>query len=347
MRLVLDSLPNVIMVLNCHRQIVYCNQALVDLLELPSSLDILGARPGEAFSCVNACNNEAGCGTSETCQNCGAVLAILAGQKGNKNSKECRITVKQGEEYRALDLKFTVTPLSLDGQEYVIVFVTDISAEKRRASLERVFFHDILNTAGSLRGFIELLGNTRDPQTAKELFCDLEEVSKSLIEEILEQRDLIGAECNELMVHKRLIQVRELLGEVQKHFSSHSVTRDIILNIEVPEEDITLHSDPVLLRRVLVNMVKNAAEASKSGEMVRIGVNKDEAQVSFWVNNSAIIPRDVQLQIFQRSFSTKGLGRGLGTYSMKILTERYLKGTISLHVSEERGTTFTASYPQN
>jgi sensor histidine kinase regulating citrate/malate metabolism len=58
-----------------------------------------------------------------------------------------------------------------------------------------------------------------------------------------------------------------------------------------------------------------------------------------------VIPRDVQLQLFKRSFSTKGEGRGLGTYSMKLLTERYLNGRVGFRTSESAGTTFTASYP--
>jgi Signal transduction histidine kinase regulating citrate/malate metabolism len=57
------------------------------------------------------------------------------------------------------------------------------------------------------------------------------------------------------------------------------------------------------------------------------------------------MPREVQLQLFQRSFSTKGSNRGLGTYSMKLLTERYLHGSIAFTVSEEEGTTFFARYP--
>ncbi len=57
------------------------------------------------------------------------------------------------------------------------------------------------------------------------------------------------------------------------------------------------------------------------------------------------MPREVQLQIFQRSFSTKGLGRGLGTYSVRLLTERYLKGSVSFTSSAEFGTTFRVRCP--
>ena len=42
------------------------------------------------------------------------------------------------------------------------------------------------------------------------------------------------------------------------------------------------------------------------------------------------MPDEVKAQIFERSFSTKGRGRGIGTYSIKLLTERYLEGTCLL-----------------
>jgi sensor histidine kinase regulating citrate/malate metabolism len=47
------------------------------------------------------------------------------------------------------------------------------------------------------------------------------------------------------------------------------------------------------------------------------------------------------MQLFQRSFSTKGNGRGIGTYSIKLLTENYLKGKVSFFSNEEEGTVFS------
>jgi signal transduction histidine kinase len=51
----------------------------------------------------------------------------------------------------------------------------------------------------------------------------------------------------------------------------------------------------------------------------------------------------IQLQIFQRFFSTKGPGRGLGTYSMKLFGERYLKGKVDFSSQAPQGTTFTVT----
>ena len=76
-----------------------------------------------------------------------------------------------------------------------------------------------------------------------------------------------------------------------------------------------------------------------------MGCFEKEGRVHFWVHNPGYMPANVQAQLFRRSFSTKGVGRGLGAYSMKVLTEQYLQGRISFVSTEENGTTFTAEYP--
>jgi sensor histidine kinase regulating citrate/malate metabolism len=58
------------------------------------------------------------------------------------------------------------------------------------------------------------------------------------------------------------------------------------------------------------------------------------------VNNPTFMPRDVQLQVFKRSFSTKGTGRGIGTYSMRLLASKYLGGEVDFTTSQAEGTTF-------
>ena len=64
------------------------------------------------------------------------------------------------------------------------------------------------------------------------------------------------------------------------------------------------------------------------------------------VHNDGVIPREVQLQIFQRSFSTKGgEGRGVGTYSVRLFTENYLRGRVGFHSIEGSGTTFGLTLP--
>jgi len=101
----------------------------------------------------------------------------------------------------------------------------------------------------------------------------------------------------------------------------------------------------VFWRRMIGNMAKNALEASQAGDVVRLKCEPVGDEIVFSVWNRHVIAPDAQLQIFNRSFSTKGQGRGLGTYSVKLLTERYLKGRVWFRSAEGEGTTFFAAYP--
>ena len=112
------------------------------------------------------------------------------------------------------------------------------------------------------------------------------------------------------------------------------------------EAPIRASSDPVLLGRVVVNMLKNALEASGEGESVEVEIAYEGDRALLSVRNSCCIPRPLQLQIFQRSFSTKGRGRGIGTYSMKLLTEKYLGGEIGFSSDETEGTVFRLLLPR-
>ena len=134
--------------------------------------------------------------------------------------------------------------------------------------------------------------------------------------------------------------VREVVEAFRDRFSDHKIVLD-----EGQVEDLTLNTDRALLQRVLGNMVLNAIEASRPHENVGVSYRVADGQVEFRVHNASHIPEEIRVQVFQRSFSTKGAGRGLGTYSMKLLSERYLNGSVGLSSSPEHGTIFVARYP--
>jgi signal transduction histidine kinase len=119
--------------------------------------------------------------------------------------------------------------------------------------------------------------------------------------------------------------------------------------VEVEEDiaEVVFVSDPALLGRVLTNMIKNALEASEPGETVRVGAEQASTHIRFWVHNQGMIPREVQQQIFERSFSTKGIGRGLGTYSMKLIGESYLCGKVGFSSDKSNGTIFSIDLPMH
>jgi signal transduction histidine kinase len=306
---------------------------------------VLGQRPGEMVRCIHSDEMEAGCGTAEACAVCGAVNAIVECQRtGRKVAYETRITARLGGELQPLDLRVTATPLRVRGEDYVLVSMTDVSDEKRRLTLERIFFHDILNTAGGMMGLAELLrdGTPEDFAEYKEIIYML---SHTLVDEIKAQQILAAAEAGELSLDLTRFNSLHLVYELLGAYAQHEVAQGRNLAVAADAEAVSFVSDKTLVRRVVGNMVKNALEASHPGQTVTIRCRGVDDAVEFSVHNPNEMPRSVQLQIFQRSFSTKGAGRGLGTYSMKLLSERYLCGSVSFTSSPQEGTVFRARYP--
>jgi nitrogen-specific signal transduction histidine kinase len=343
----INTMPEVVAILNDERQIIFANDELLKLLDVKDAKLLLGSRPGEVLKCINATLMDAGCGTCENCRYCGAVLSILESQaKSKKVTKDCRITTEENGVHEFLDLKVTTAPFSFQGNYYSILTIEDISDKHRRAMLERLFFHDILNIVGSLKGISDLLIRTQnDEETSGKYIGIVNKLSKELLEEILSQRVMINAEEGELVPENVEVTILDILNEPASYISHHQVAanKKIIISDDAYSGHIQI--DPMLLKRVIINMLKNALEATQKGGHVKLNCRKENNFLLFTVQNPGFMPKNIQAQVFQRSFTTKGKGRGLGTYSIKLLTERYLKGTVGFSTSEEQGTEFYVKIP--
>lgn len=342
-RILYEAVTDIVLILNQERQIVFFNSNFVEMLGTKKPEELYGLRPGEALDCVHAKECPGGCGTSESCSTCGAVRAILGCQKERRQfTEECRVTVANTGD--ALDLLVQATPFILQEQQFIIFTVKDISHEKRRRTLEQIFFHDVLNTASYLQLASELLKGGLE--ATADIRRTLVEGVNELIDGIQSQKILMAAENHELPLKVAEESARSIVEEAAAHYAKYAAAKEVIVRTELPGDDSAIQTDKNILLRVLGNMIKNAIEASRPRATVTIGFASDHKTVTFTVHNATAIPRTVQLQLFQRSFSTKGNGRGLGTYSMKLLSERYLKGEISFRSNEKEGTVFNACYPR-
>ena len=264
--------------------------------------------------------------------------------EGQECTEECRITTRDRQGPQAMDFRATATPCQLDDETYLIFCLSDISHHKRRRVLERIFFHDILNTAGGMRNLVECMmqeapdGLRRDAEMLHDGFS-------VMVEEITAQRELLAAENDELITHPMTMNGLEVARMALNMHSNHEAARGKAIEMDPASEECELVSDYTLLRRVLGNMVLNALEAVRPGQAVRVGCRADQGRVRFWVRNPGVISEEARLKMFQRSFSSKGAGRGLGTYSIRLLTERYLAGKAGFSSSEEEGTEFHVSLP--
>jgi hypothetical protein len=344
---IINSLPYLGAILNDKRQIVFANDKLLEMFELSGIENILGQRTGELLNCINVNPLTGGCGTSKNCSACGIVNSILETQKDDKKVVvEARLNSKKNDEQKPYDFKVSTAPFEWNNKKYIFLSLVDISDEKRRKALEKIFFHDVINKTGSMYGFIDLLKIEKDPEKIHQFIHFLDLINKDLNDEILSQRDLLSAENGELKVNFEKVNSLGLIENSKNQIKFHEAAKGKDIIIDPGAESFVLSTDGVILRRILMNMIKNAFEASQPGEKIIIGCNELPAGYKFWVNNKSIMPDDIKIQVFQRSFSTKAINRGLGTYSMKLLGEKYLKGKVGFSSTLAEGTYFFIDLPK-
>jgi signal transduction histidine kinase len=235
-------------------------------------------------------------------------------------------------------------PFEVEDEKFFLTVLEDTSSHAQRLNLERTFFHDLLNTAGGMQGLTGILQEA----TAEEL-PDLKDSVKNmadqLVEEILSQRDLLAAEMGDLKARPIPLNSSLVIENVINTYRTHSSTGHRKISLSSGAQNFHFHSDPVLLNRVMGNMVKNALEATREPAVVTIDCGQNPDEVWFSVHNQGFIPQDIQPHVFQQSYSTKGRGRGTGTFSMQLFSEKYLGGRIGFQSNAAAGTTFTVYLP--
>jgi signal transduction histidine kinase len=145
------------------------------------------------------------------------------------------------------------------------------------------------------------------------------------------------------------------LGDVSREVATVmeplAATRELRLEIILPEPPIMVHSDPNKLRQVLLNLLGNAVKYTNQGE-VRLEVTKpDDRRVLMRVRDTGMgiapehLPKifDPFWQVDPTQRSRDG-GTGLGLSVVQRLV-RLLSGEISVESVLGGGTTFTVVLP--
>ncbi|MGV1100554.1 sensor histidine kinase [Thiovibrio sp. JS02] len=340
------SVSGLLAVVNDKRQILAVNDSLLAMLGIEDAGSVLGLRPGEAINCIHAHEPPHGCGTTRYCSSCGAAIAMVTclADKGPVDQK-CVATVRRNEQESDLCLKVHACPMEIEGLNFILLFLQDITAQERWASLERSFFHDLNNILASLIGANELLllDAKEDSNT---LPLEMRHLLGRLEKEIAIQRALVLADYRNYQAKLAPVSCEQLLLEAARSLTAHPAAKNKRLSLPEKIPAITINTDASLVNRILTNMLLNAFEASPEGEEIRLGFQEEQERVIFTVWNSEAIAAEAQLRIFQRHFSTKdGDGRGSGTFAMKLFGETFLHGAVDFVSSAEQGTTFRFAHP--
>jgi signal transduction histidine kinase len=351
---IISRLPMLLLILNQQRQIVYCNQNFVTILgEERSVEEVYGMRPGELLACVHAEDDVArggdlgGCGTTEACRSCGAVNALLKGLSGQEDTKECQILRRDGH---TLHLRVAAMPVVVHGEHYSSLIVEDIGHEKRRRMLERVFFHDVLNTISGIMGFTDLLRES-PPEEVDGLAGTIHRLTEKLLDEIRSQKMLLDAENGDLVCHPGRVSSMDILQDVMELSANYIMGTGKTVRIEEDADSVHFVTDEVILRRVLGSMLRHVLDITPTDGVVRLCSIGEADHVRFQVYNVDDIsiisgPYETLARLFLHSTCfRKEEEHGMGGYGVRLLGKVYLGGDVNCCTFDNGGAVLEARFP--
>jgi hypothetical protein len=343
---VLRAASGMLAILNEHRQVAAVNGRLLETAGIEDAEALLGARPGEVLGCVHAFEKPNGCGTTPVCASCGVAVAIVASLTEDAPVERlCALkrSVNGVEEECCFSVRSC--PVMIESRRFVLLFLQDVTKYREWAAFEEVFIHDFNNMMAGLLGVTELL-EICDEGMIRNMAGEARKAALRMNEELAVQQALMSAQLDNLALNTSRLPMAEALSMIREAIESHPAARKKKLDLPATAPDISLETDFVLLRRVLFNMLKNALEATEDGGTVRFEISCEADTVIFAVWNRTPIPAVIVPRIFQRHFTTRsGHSRGLGAYSMKLLGEKVLGGSVTFTTSEDEGTTFCFTLP--
>jgi two-component system, NtrC family, sensor histidine kinase HydH len=183
--------------------------------------------------------------------------------------------------------------------------------------------HEIRNPLGSIRGSIEMLGESPllSPED-KELCAIVRREAIRLSDLVTDMLDLSGPKPPKMSN----IDIVALAGEVValSANSERSATGDVTVVYEGPTEPHLARGDGAQMRQVMWNLVRNAVQVSPAGATVKVTVTPKEGEVVIAVDDDGPgIAAEARARIFDAFYTTRAHGVGIGLALVKRIIDEH------------------------
>lgn len=373
-RLLVDTAPEAIFVQTEHR-FSYVNEATVRLYGARSADELIGRPVVERIR-------------PDLRAMAGERIRALNDDRRAQTSMEIVHLRMDGTE---VDVETSGAPIVYDGKSGAVVFARDVTEGKRSAAelvrhrnhleelvverthdLEAVnaelrrttdakaalfahLSHELRTPLNSIIGFSSILKQRVAGPLTEEQDVEvgmINSAGRHLLTIINDLLDLTRAEAGRLRVDREAFDAGALLVEVADIVRPLAAEARLALRTVVPAHDVRLESDPMKVKRILLNLAGNAVKFTREGE-VELRLTSDDHRVCFSVVDTGpgIPPSQIAriFEPFDQGDAAPGLvheGTGLGLAISRELA-RLLGGDILVASEPGRGSTFSLMLPRS
>ncbi|MFC0471145.1 ATP-binding protein [Halalkalibacter kiskunsagensis] len=199
--------------------------------------------------------------------------------------------------------------------------------------------HEVRNPLTVVKGFLQLMQKDEKGKNNDYFSIALCEMNRA--------EEIISDYLNFAKPHSKNVQVMEVnqvLREIVNILTPYALKENVELKIEGSNKT-TVRSDQNQFKQVLINLIKNAIEATPKNGKVNVDLEEDKTVVKITITDTGKGMSNEQLtNIGTLFYSTKDKGTGLGTMvSFRIIAE--MGGTLRYESKVNVGTKVTIVLP--
>lgn len=198
-----------------------------------------------------------------------------------------------------------------------------IEAAQLREDVERITRHDLKAPLSTVIGMPALLLRKENiTPEQRDILSLIRESGYLMLDMINSSLNLYKMEAGTYPYHPEEVElvqlIRKVIAECDNVCSAHDVGVTLLLgNMGATEEEgFEVEAEELLCHSMLLNLIKNAIEASPAGGLVKVALALQDGMAAIEIQNSGEVPEAIRDSFFDK-YTTSGKhdGTGLGTYS--------------------------------
>ena len=206
--------------------------------------------------------------------------------------------------------------------------------------------HEMRSPLSSIRLNLQIIGRALGKETV------LHEHYEIAFDQVVQMERMFSELLNyskPLELQKKDVSVPTLVDRRLQELGGELGGKHVRVEQQLPPDLPPIIGDPDKLEQVLINVLKNALEASPEGAQIRVSAAIEESPSGPGLTlvvadrGVGISPRNLKI-IFKPFFTTRTKGTGLGLAIVKKIMEAH-RGSISIQSEEGKGTVVRLTFP--
>jgi two-component system sensor histidine kinase KdpD len=223
-----------------------------------------------------------------------------------------------------------------------------MEGESLRNSLLSAISHDLRTPLTALVGLASTLTNQDPPeQVRKELAHAIHSEAQQMSELVTNLLDMARLQVGGVQLKKDWQSIEEIVGSSVARFKNALAGHQLV--VAIPMDLPLCECDPVLMQRVIVNLLDNAAKYSPPSSTISISSKALDETMTLVVEDDGFgLPLGQETQLFDKFMrgetESNKPGIGLGLALCKVIVEAH-GGTITAENRAPKGARFIVSLP--